>query len=73
MNKVAFLRRGYNITQETISNTLNISRVTFRKKERGDVDWTKNEMEKLTALFREYDSSLNMEKIFFDNNFTVRK
>lgn len=70
ISKVKFLRRGFGFKQDYVSKKLNISRPTLRKKENGESDWTKSEMEILAGMFKEHDSKLNVETIFFEHNFT---
>lgn len=65
MSKVLFLRRGYAIPQELIADKLGISRKTLRKKEKGEIDFTKGEMIIYTNILKSYDPELTIEKIFF--------
>ena len=61
----AFLRRGFNLSQKYVSKQLGISIPTLKKKEDGTLDYTKTEMLKLTELYKQHDSSLTVDKIFF--------
>lgn len=69
MSNVLFLRRGFGLTQDYLAKKLGISRPTFSKKEKNELEWTKREMEILTKVFREFNKKYTIEKIFFDNNF----
>lgn len=64
--KVLFLRRGFGITQDEVAKELDISRVTLRKKENGEKDFTKTEMVKLTEIFKKHNPNLSLEEIFFN-------
>lgn len=63
--KVKFLRRGFGLTQEKVATLLGISIPTFKKKEDEELDFTKTEMIKITELFKQYDSHLTINTIFF--------
>ncbi len=64
--KALFLRRGFGLSQENIAKELNISRVTYRKKENGEKDFTRTEMIKLTEIFKEHNPKITLEEIFFN-------
>lgn len=70
VSKVLFLRRGYGLSQDYVANELGISRPTLNKKEKGELDFTKTEMEIYTDILKEYKTDLTIKEIFFENNFT---
>lgn len=63
--QVLFLRRGFGLSQEEVAKELDMSRVTLRRKENGETDFTKTEMVKLTEMFKKHNSKLTVEDIFF--------
>ena len=73
-----FFRRGFGISQEFVSKKLSISRMTLSKKEKGELDFTKSEMEIYTNILKQYKSDLTIREIFlrttsqFDNFITRR-
>lgn len=71
INKVQFLRRGFGLTAEYVSNKLGISRPTLAKKESGSIDFTRKEMITITEMMQEYDPNITVEKIFFNNDFSI--
>ena len=73
ITKALFLRRGFGINQEVMSSKLNISRPTLTRKEKGETDFTKSEMEIYTNILKEYDPSLTINSIFFEDDFTIWK
>lgn len=70
VTKALFLRRGFGISQDFVSRKLCISRRTLTKKEKGELDFTKTEMEIYTDILKEYKTDLTIKEIFFENNFT---
>ena len=73
ITKALFLRRGFGINQEVMISKLNISRPTLTRKEKGETDFTKSEMEIYTNVLKEYDPSLTIKSIFFEDDFTIWK
>lgn len=71
VSKVLFLRRGYGLSQDYVANELGISRPTLNKKEKGELDWTKTEMEKLSNIFTKYNPKYTVNNIFFNHNFAI--
>lgn len=68
VSNVLFLRRGFGLTQDYLAKELGISRPTFSKKEKGQLDWTKTEMEKLTVIFQKYNKRYTMSEIFLSSS-----
>lgn len=50
ITKALFFRRGFGISQDFVSKELSISRTTLNKKEKGELDFTKGEMEIYTDI-----------------------
>ena len=71
VTKALFFRRGFGISQEFVSKKLSISRMTLSKKEKGELDFTKSEMEIYTNILKQYKSDLTIREIFFYNDFTI--
>ena len=53
------------MTQEQLASKLNISSVTYRKKEKGLSSFTTNEMKLITELVKEYVPEIEVQTIFF--------
>lgn len=68
MTKVLFLRRGFGISQSYLAKILGISRPTLAKKEKGEADFNKSEIEIITPLFQKYNPNLTKDEIFFENS-----
>ena len=45
--------------------------MTLSKKEKGELDFTKSEMEIYTNILKQYKSDLTIREIFFENDFTI--
>jgi DNA-binding XRE family transcriptional regulator len=45
------LRASKNLTQDDIAEKLNITRTTYHKKEKGDIEFKQNEMIELSVIF----------------------
>ena len=58
-SKLYEIRKQKKMTQSEIANHLEISRVSYGKKERGEVPFTINEMFELSTLF-----NLSLDEIF---------
>lgn len=71
MSNVLFLRRGFGLTQDYLAKELGISRPTLSKKEKGELDFTKSEMEILSEIFKKFNKKYTIEEIFFNNNFAI--
>lgn len=71
ITKALFFRRGFGISQDFVSKELSISRTTLNKKEKGELDFTKGEMEIYTDILKKYKSDINIKEIFFEDNFTI--
>lgn len=59
------LRKNYKLSQEKMSKVLDMSLVSYGKKERGDIQFTSDEM----FLLKEY-FTLPIEQIFLPRDFT---
>ena len=70
VSKVLFFRRGYGLSQDYVAKELGISRPTLNKKEKGELDFTKTEMEIYTDILKKYKTDITIKEIFFENNFT---
>ena len=71
MSNVLFLRRGFGLTQDYLAKELGISRPTLSKKAKGELDFTKSEMEILSEIFKKFNKKYTIEEIFFNNNFAI--
>ncbi|WP_300902300.1 helix-turn-helix transcriptional regulator [uncultured Clostridium sp.] len=71
ITKALFFRRGFGISQDYLAKKLGISRPTLTKKEKGELDFTKTEMEIYTEILKKYKNDLTLKEIFFENNFTI--
>lgn len=71
ITKALFFRRGFGISQDFVSKELSISRTTLTKKEKGELDFTKGEMEIYTDILKKYKSDINIKEIFFEDNLTI--
>ncbi len=63
--KVAGYRTIAKMTQEQLASKLNISTVTYRKREKGQSSFTISEMKIITELVKEYIPEINIQTIFF--------
>ncbi|MEG0873523.1 MAG: helix-turn-helix transcriptional regulator [Bacilli bacterium] len=64
-NKLLGLRKSINKTQAELAYLLNINQATFSKKEKGQSEFKKTEMEKITVFLKQYYPSITTEEIFF--------
>ncbi|MGL5717765.1 MAG: helix-turn-helix transcriptional regulator [Paraclostridium sp.] len=64
-NKLLGLRKSIHKTQAELADLLNINQATFSKKEKGQSEFKKTEMEKITIFLRQYYPSITTEEIFF--------
>lgn len=64
-NKLLGLRKSIHKTQAELAYLLNINQATFSKKEKGQSEFKKTEMEKITIFFKQYYPSITTEEIFF--------
>ena len=63
--KLASLRTLYNINQSVLAEVIGVTINTFSSKERGATAFTQQEMILITNHFKQFDSKLTMDDIFF--------
>jgi putative transcriptional regulator len=63
--KLASIRKLYGINQTIVSELLNLGVASFSAKETGKTAFTQKEMITITNYFKEFDSKLTMDDIFF--------
>lgn len=63
-------RKMLNINQTNFARLLEISLTTYSKKERGKVEFTQNEMIKITSFLKENIPDVTMDDIFFASQVT---
>lgn len=65
--KLASLRTLYEVNQSSLATVIGVSVNTFSSKERGITNFTQPEMIKITKFFKNYNSNVTMDDIFFEN------
>lgn len=65
MNRVAGYRVALKMTQEDLAKKLNISRQAYSEKERGNVPFKDSEKLILKEMFKEVDSNVSIDILFF--------
>ncbi|MGL5383711.1 MAG: helix-turn-helix transcriptional regulator [Culicoidibacterales bacterium] len=58
------LRARYNLNQSKVAEVIGTTVPTYSLKETGNREFTKSEIDKIVAMFKQYDESLTYEKIF---------
>ena len=65
MNRVAGYRVALKMTQKDLAKRLNISRQSYSEKERGNVPFKDSEKLILKEIFKEVDSKISIDILFF--------
>ena len=65
--KMASLRTLYKINQSVLAEVIGVTINTFSSKERGVTAFTQQEMILITNHFKQFDSNITMDDIFFIN------
>lgn len=65
MNRIAGYRVTLGMNQGDLAKKLGISRQAYSEKERGNIPFKDSEKEYMKELFRNVDSSVTIDKIFF--------
>lgn len=65
INKVKAFREAIGLTQKDLAKILDISVDSYSRKERGVSEFRKNEMMKITDLFKTNGISESLQDIFF--------
>ena len=63
--KLASLRTLYKINQSVLAEVIGVTINTFSSKERGVTAFTQQEMILITNHFKQFDSNITMDDIFF--------
>lgn len=66
INKVKAFREAIGLTQKDLASILDISVDSYSRKERGVSEFRKNEMMKITELFKINGISESLQEIFFN-------
>ncbi|PNY20533.1 Helix-turn-helix domain protein [Streptococcus parauberis] len=66
INKVKAFREAIGLTQKDLAKILDISVDSYSRKERGVSDFRKNEMLKITDIFKNNGIDESLQEIFFN-------